>query len=206
VCGAGGLTGCGGSGGATAGGSSSTVQGAGQGVGVRLQQEGLQQCVDGVATAGDPSPATGNPDPVTLSVYGDPGFGAIVATGTGAQDHAINLVVIRNHVAGNRTAAEEAQVESSWLRHARKALRTSDVPSGSCRSAAKLPVLSASEVVCSDQVLIPLGHKAAMDRFVGLLQSLLNVQVTPQQQIYLGQGGWLTIPGSTNVTRPYCHG
>jgi hypothetical protein len=174
---------------------------------VRLQQEGLKQCVGALASTGDPSPATGNPDPVSLAVYGDPNFGAIVATGSGAQDHAINLVVIRNHVAGNRTAADEAQVETAWLHQARKALRSSDVPAGQCLSEVpKLPVLSASEVVCPDQILIPLGHKTSMNRFVSLLQSLLNVQVTAQQEIYLGRGGWLTIPGQTNVTRPYCHG
>ncbi len=183
------------------------MAGAGQGVGYRLKQEGLRQCAGPIPATGDPSPASGNPDPVSLAVYAEPGLGALVATGAGAQDHAVNLVVIRGHVAGNRTAAEEAQVESSWLRKARKALRSSDVPTGLCLSqVAKMHVLSASEVVCQDEVLIPLGPKSSIGRFTDLLSSLLNVQITPEQQTQLADGSWVTTPQQVNVTRPYCHG
>ena len=111
-CGAGAVAGCGGG-----SQSSTSVAGSGQGVGYRLKQEGLRHCVGPLATTGDPSPASGNPDPVSLAVYAEPGLGALVASGAGAQDHAVNLVVIRNHVAGNRTGADEAKVESCVVAH-----------------------------------------------------------------------------------------
>jgi hypothetical protein len=195
------VAGCG-----SSGASTTPVPGAGQGVGYALRADGMQRCAGPLSAVGDPSRYSGAPSPATLAVYAEPGFAAIVASGAGAQEHAVNLAVIRNHVATNISPATVAGIERSWRREAIRALRGPGVPLGLCKSQVpRFPVLSATEVMCSDEVLIPLGRNNAMSKFVGVLSSFLHVDVTPDQYVYLQNGGWLTIPGSTNVTRPYCH-
>jgi len=194
------IAGCGGSGSAT-----TPTAGAGQGVGYALRAQGMQECAAHLSAVGDPSSASGAPSSATLAVYAEPGFAAIVASGPGAQEHAINLAVIRNHVATSTSPAAVAAIERSWRRVAVRALRRRESGPGLCRSEVpRLPVLSATEVMCSDEVLIPLGRKSAIDKLVAILQKFVHVRITPEQYVYLSEGGWLTIPGSTDVTRPYC--
>src|SRR5438270_9995887 len=146
----------------------------------------MQQCAGRLSAVGDPSKYSRAPSPATLAVYADPGLAAIVASGAGAQEHAINLAVIRNHVATNISPATVAGIERSWRRAAIGALRGPGVPHGLCKSQVPhLPVLSATEVMCSDEVLIPLGHKHVINKFVAVLSSFLHVDVTPDQYVYL---------------------
>ena len=67
-------------------------------------------------------------------------------------------------------------------------------------------VLGATEVVCSDQVLIPLGHRAVTSRYIAVLSKLVHVKLTPTQFKYLRPGQYLTIPESVSESRPYCRG
>jgi len=142
---------------------------------------------------------------VSLNLYAERGLAALVASGSSAQEHAIDLVLLRNHVPTSVSAAAVAGTERAWRRAALSALRGSDLPPGPCRSGlARLPVLAATEVVCPDEVLIPLGHPPAISRFIEVLSQLVSIKFTPEQFIYLSRGQYLTVPASTQETRPYC--
>jgi hypothetical protein len=159
------LAGCGGHSSTSASGGTS-----GKGIGDGLRAAGLRLCAGPLAENGDTSSPAGAAGPVTLSLYGERGFGALVASGSAAQRHAIDLALLRNHVQTSVTASDVA----------------------------------ATEVVCSDEVLIPLGRRASMHRFIGVLSTLVNVKFTPQQFIYFGSGHYLTVPEKVNENRPYC--
>jgi len=176
------------------------VPGAGQGVGAGLRADGLMACVGPLAGDGGAS----------VALYAQPGFAAVVASGDGAQKLAIDLAEIRTHIQSAPPVSEVARIEDAWRRQALKALRRPGVPVGPCRSQAPhLPVLAPTEVVCADEVLIPLGRPAAMDRFVAVLSKLTGIQVTPAQVRYQSGGPYsagqlITTPGSVQETRPYC--
>lgn len=201
ACAAIGLGGCGGA---------KPVPGAGKGIGYGLRAAGMQLCVGPLPGEADTSPASAPAAPVSLSLYAEEGLAALVASGASAQQHAVDMLLIRYHVQSNVSAAEIADTESSWRREAVRALNRQGVPPGPCRSqASRLPVLGQTEVVCPDQVLIPLGRPDAMDRFGSVLSKLLGVHVTPTQYIPspdLGEYPDITISSSVNVSRPYCHG
>jgi hypothetical protein len=179
----------------------------GQGVGAGLRAAGMQRCAGPVSARGDTSTPVGAVGPVSLTVYAERGLAGIVASGSSAQQHAIDLALLRNHVATSVSATAVAATERAWRRRAMSAVTHSRLPPGPCRSGvARLPVLAATEVVCPDQVLIPLGHRPAMQSFINVLSKLVAVKFTPAQVSYLGGGEYLTTPESTDVTRPYCHG
>lgn len=179
----------------------------GQGISDGLRAAGLRLCAGPVSARGDTSTPVGAVGPVSLSVYAKPGLAAILASGSSAEQHAIDLALLRNHVQTSVSATAVAATERAWRRRAMSAVAHSQVPPGPCRSGvARLPVLAATEVLCPDQVLIPLGHRPAMQRFIDVLSKLVAVKFTPEQITYLGNGQYLTTPESTDVTRPYCRG
>jgi hypothetical protein len=179
----------------------------GQGIGDGLRAAGLRLCVGRISARGDTSTPVGAVGPVSLSVYAEAGLAAIVASGSSAQQHAIDLALLRNHVETSVSATAVAATERAWRRRAMSAVTHGQPPPGPCRSeVARLPVLAATEVVCPDQVLIPLGHRPAMQQFIGVLSKLVAVKFTPAQITDLGGGEYLTTPESTDVTRPYCRG
>jgi hypothetical protein len=179
------------------------VAGAGKGIGAGLVAAGLQQCTRPLATQSS-APA----GPATLTVYAEPGFAAIVATGAGAQQDAIDLALLRNHVPSATAKAQAAGSEKAWRTAALEDLAGPDVPAGPCTAGTQsLPILAPTEVVCSDQLLIPLGRRPAMPRFVSVLSKLTGVKYTPAQYHYFyggGSGGYVTTPSSIVEQRPYC--
>jgi hypothetical protein len=190
------------------GGSSAATSSAasGKGIGDGLRAAGLSLCVGPLS--GESGSASGSQSgAVSLTVYAERGFAAVVASGEAATQDAINLAALRNHVQSSVSAADVAATERAWRLQALSALANSAAPRGPCRSGLQhLPVLGATEVVCSDQVLIPLGHRWATTRFVDLLSKLVNVKITPEQFLYLRQGQYLTVPESVSESRPYCQG
>lgn len=182
-----------------------SVPGAGKGVGYGLRAAGLQRCLGPVSGVGDTSTPIGAVGPVTLSLYSEPGFAALVASGASAQQHAIDLTILRSHAPTAISAAAVAATERSWRREVLRAISDPGAPRNACRSELpRLPVLAATEVVCPDEVLIPLGRRAAMDRFIAVLSGLLSARFTPAQFVYLQTGNYITIPQSVTVQRVYC--
>jgi hypothetical protein len=182
------------------------VHGAGQGIGAGLKASGLQQCTKPIS-----SDATGAAGPAMLSVYAEHGFAAIVASGAGAEQDAIDLAMLRNHIKSSTAKAQAAASDTAWRTAALADLAAQGVPAGPCTKGTQgLPILAPTEVVCSDQLLIPLGRRRAMPRFVSLLSRLTGVKYTPAQYHYLyngiGSGGFVTTPSSLTEQRPYCPG
>jgi hypothetical protein len=177
-------------------------QGAGKGVGFGLRAAGMTPCTGPLPGEGDAS----------LTLYAQHDFAALVASGAGAQQHAIDLALGRNHVQYAPPAAEIASTEHSWRREALKALGGHGIPEGPCRSEVpRMTVLAPTEVVCPDQVLIPMGRPAAIGRFIRVLRKLLGVHVTPAQVGYIpggrySTGQYYTIPQTIETRRPYCRG
>lgn len=189
-------------------GSSSTTDSSptpSQGIGGGLHAAGLQRCIGPVSGRGDTSTPVGAVGPVSLSLYAEPGLAAIVASGSSAEQHAIDLAMLRNHVQTSVSQSAVAGTERAWRHEALGALRHSHPPAGPCGPRlARLPVLAATEVVCADELLIPLGHPPAMHQFIDVLSKLVSVKFTPEQFTYLSRGQYLTTPESTTVSRPYC--
>ena len=177
----------------------------GQGIGGGLHAAGLRHCVGPVSGRGDSSTPVGAVGPVSLSLYAEPGLAAVVASGSSAEQHAIDLAMLRNHVQTSVSQNAVAATERAWRHEALGALRHSHPRAGPCGSGlARLPVLAPTEVVCPDELLIPLGHPPAMPRFIEVLSKLVSVKFTPEQFTYLSHGQYLTTPESTTVSRPYC--
>jgi hypothetical protein len=180
------------------------VAGAGQGIGAGLRAAGLQQCTKPLSS--DASGAAGR---ATLSVYAEQGFAAIVASGAGAQQDAIDLAMLRNHIQSSTAKAQAAASDTAWRTAALADLAAAGVPAGPCTEGTQgLPILAPTEVVCSDQLLIPLGRRKAMPRFISVLSRLTGVKYTPAQYHYLytgsGSGSYVTTPSSLTEQRPYC--
>lgn len=172
------------------------------GVGFGLRAAGMTPCVGALPGAGGAS----------LTLYAQHGFAALVASGAGAQQLAIDLALVRNHVQSAPPVIEIARTEHSWRRAALNALSGPGVPEGPCRSEVpRMAVLAPTEVVCPDEVLVPMGRPAAIDRFIQVLTKLLGVRVTPAQVGYIpggrySTGQYFTIPQTIETRRPYCRG
>jgi hypothetical protein len=154
---------------------------------------GLTRCVGPVAGADDGS----------VSLFARSGFAAVLVGGSGATQDAIALAQIRHHTF-TADPAQVARRERAWRATAFMALKRADAPRACGRNLAGLPVLAPTEVVCFDQVLIPLGKPAASTTFERLLQTLYHVKVTvvrvhPQTFRYRAR-----YKETLTEDRPYC--
>ncbi len=203
------LGGCGGSSSSSSD-SQANVAGAGKGIETGLQAAGMRLCAGPIS--GHPVIATysGQPVPVSLSVYAEPGFAAVLATGPGAQEHAIGLVERHFNGPSAPPAAQLAATERAWRREALKALHGPHVPQGACASeASHLPELAPLQVVCTSQLLIPLGRRSATDTYEEVMGKLVFIGGHPASVHYdysLYGGGTYTSPSTIQEERPYCPG
>jgi hypothetical protein len=175
----------------------SGVEGGGQGTSVGLRKAGLVRCA---------GPVRAN-NGASVSLYADKGFAAVLASGHAATSDAIDLVEIRT---GNDASSkpEVRSRERSWYRTAIRALPHADTPKHPCRTGLdRLPVLADTEVLCFDEVLIPLGERTAKNRFIDVLRTLYQVKV---KLVLKGRryGRYTYDPGhyerQVEENRPYC--
>jgi hypothetical protein len=136
-------------------------EGPGPGTAVGLEEAGLERCVGPLPTE------WGN-----LSVYADAAFAAIVVSGPAVIQVAIEYAQVRTGVEGAPTKRELKRIERAWRRTADAALRGGDPPAGPCQDVERLPVLGEAEVVCANEILLPLGPRSAEDHFIDVLASL----------------------------------
>jgi len=174
----------------------------GSDIGDGLLKSGLVKCIGPITSPGDPP----NSNPTGLSLYAEDGFAAIVGRGRGAEDHSIALALYRNHVSFAPPVAQIAGVENRWRRAVIAALPDTARAAGPCGLAGRLPVLAATEVVCFNQVLIPLGNKDAAATFAAALGMLVNYTYSVDEYRSVGAGKYLKVPGGTTENRPYCNG
>ena len=203
------LAGCGGS--SSSGNSSSqpNVAGAGQGIDTGLRVAGMKLCAGPISGHPVIASYSGQPVPVSLSVYAESGFAAVVATGQGAQEYAIGLVERHFNGPSAPPAAQLAATERAWRREALKALHRPGVPPGPCASeTSRLPELAPLQVVCSSQLLIPLGRSSAADTYGEVMGKLVFLGGHPASVHYdyslYGGGGTYTTPSTIQEERPYC--
>jgi hypothetical protein len=205
VAGALAIVGCGGN---SASSTTSNVPGAGQGIAHGLRAAGLQLCTGPISGRSVIASYNGQPVPVSLEVYATRGFAAVVATGQGAREHSIGVVERHFNTAGAPPAAQLAATEHAWRREAQRSLRAPGVPHGPCSSEApRLPELAPLQVVCTDQLLIPLGRGSAADTYASVMGKLVYLAGHPSSVHYdynMYGGGTYTSPSTIHQERPYC--
>ncbi len=203
------IAGCGGSNSSSSG-AQSNVAPAGKGIAYGLRAAGMQRCAGPIS--GHPVIASYNDQavPVSLAVYAEHGFAAVIATGQGAQQYSIGLVERHFHAAAAPSQAQLAATERAWRREALKSLRAHGVPRGPCASeASHLPVLAPLQIVCSDQLLIPFGRRSAADAYEQVMGKLVFIGghlATVHYDYSMYGGGTITYtsPSTVHEERPYC--
>jgi hypothetical protein len=200
----------GGCGGGSSSSSQPNVPGAGTGIDHGLRVAGMTLCAGPISGHPVIASYSGQPVPVSLSVYAEHGFAAVVATGAGAQEHAIGLVERHFNSASAPPAVQLAATERAWRREALEALHGPGVPQGPCASeASRLPELAPLQVVCSSQLLIPFGRRSAADTYEQVMGKLVFLGGHPATAHYdysLYGGGTYTSPSTIHEERPYCPG
>ena len=145
------------------GGDDAEPERAGPGTSAGLEEVGMTRCA---------GPVRGKKG-ANLYVYADPDLALVLASGEGVIDVSIDYVHVRT---GNESAPSGRKlwrVERSWRRTAFDELERADPPAGPCKTVAEQPVLRAAEVVCANEILLPLGRSSAKPRLGEVLGSLV---------------------------------
>ena len=134
----------------------------GPGTAVGLEEAGMQRCAG-------PVPHDFGAD---VSVYADAQIAVVLASGSGVIEFVVDRVQVRHGDAPAPTKRKLKRTERSWRRYALTALRGANPDVAPCRKVERHPVLGPAEVVCANEVVLPLGLPHTRGHFENVLASL----------------------------------